>query len=290
MFEEFARWRGDIEAPWEVNFLGVRTRRTFWTAEQVPKTAPASLGVEPPLPQHDEEYFEWVDLLEAVLTAEHEFVMVELGAGWGRWLMNGAAAARQKRLKVKLIGIEAEPTHFQWMRQHLGDNSVPGESVLLYQAAVASTVGWVRFHVGDPGSWYGQAIDVNAKGPPTARDRLRTKVSWPKTRPERRTVAPVRAITLPQILEDLERVDLIDLDVQGVEADVLLPAARCLQDQVKRVHVGTHDAENEKQLRSLFRDLEWRNLNDFPCGATVNTAFGRISFQDGVQTWLNPHL
>lgn len=36
------------------------------------------------LPAFDEEYFEWIDLLEAVTEATGEFTMIELGAGWGR--------------------------------------------------------------------------------------------------------------------------------------------------------------------------------------------------------------
>src|SRR5436190_9555453 len=45
-------------------------------------------------PRLDQEYFEWTDLLEAVLDADKSFTMVELGAGFGRWSARGALAAR----------------------------------------------------------------------------------------------------------------------------------------------------------------------------------------------------
>ena len=43
-------------------------------------------------PSFNEEYFEWVDVLEAVVARAGMFTMLELGAGWGRWLANAAAA------------------------------------------------------------------------------------------------------------------------------------------------------------------------------------------------------
>ena len=38
-----------------------------------------------PIPPIDEEYFEWVDLLESVRDARGAYTMMELGAGYGRW-------------------------------------------------------------------------------------------------------------------------------------------------------------------------------------------------------------
>jgi hypothetical protein len=94
-------------------------------------------------------------------------------------------------------------------------------------------------------------------------------------------------VSLTSILDQLESVDLIDLDVQGVEADVLESAAQAL-GKVQRVHIGTHSAENEQRLRALFDRLGWDSLNDYPCGAEAETPWGSIAFQDGVQTWVNP--
>ena len=68
---------------------------------------------------------------------------------------------------------------------------------------------------------------------------------------------------------------------------MLESAEDALPDKVKRIHVGTHSAENERRLRVLFERLGWETLNDYPCGAEVETPWGLIRFQDGVQTWLN---
>ena len=292
VFDRFGRWSGEVEGGWNVNFLGVRTRDEF-AAGMAGSVSSKSRLVETDYPPFDEEYFEWIDVLEAVVAAEGTFTMIELGAGWGRWLMNAAAAVRQwDRVPFHLVGVEAEPTHFRWMQQHFRDNSVGASSLTLIEAAVAKADGRVRFHVGDPSAWYGQAIDTSQPQPSRRRSPLKQFRAFVERQPPRdeRTIVEVRAVTLQSILQDLERVDLIDLDVQGVEADVLESAKDMLTGKVKRLHVGTHSAENEQRLRRLFGSLGWENLNDYPCGAEAETPWGSIIFQDGVQTWRTPQL
>jgi hypothetical protein len=60
-------------------------------------------------------------VFDALLEARKTFTMVELGAGWGRWLVSAACAARvqQLHLELRLVGVEAQPEHFRWMRKHL---------------------------------------------------------------------------------------------------------------------------------------------------------------------------
>jgi FkbM family methyltransferase len=292
VFDGFRPWAGEVAAGWSVNFLGVRTRDEF-NAGMAGASPAGRRHVQTPLPSFDEEYFEWIDLLEAVTGGEGSFTMIELGAGWGRWLVNGAAAARaNNRLPLYLVGVEAEPTHFRWMRQHFKDNDIDKRSLKLIDAAVAAHGGRVPFHVGDPSAWYGQAIEHNqpsTEREPSLFQRLRGPLES-RARRDERAIVDVRAVTLGSILEGLERVDLIDLDVQGVEADVLEAADDALSEKVKRAHIGTHSADNERRLRALFARLGWENLNDYRCGSEADTPWGRISFQDGVQTWLNPRL
>ena len=65
-----------------------------------------------PIP--NEDYFEWITLPEAVVEAQASFTLVELGAGWGKWLVNGVAALRAHGpLPYHIVGVESEPTHFK---------------------------------------------------------------------------------------------------------------------------------------------------------------------------------
>jgi FkbM family methyltransferase len=242
------------------NWIGVLTRREFFTEDL------RFVTVTPP--PADAELFEWIDLLEAVTGAAGRFTMLELGAGYGRWTVNAAAALRSYgELPHSLIAVEAEPTHFRWLELHCRDNDV---DATLIRAAVAPERGSVEFAVGDAASWYGQAI---ADG------------TWSPSAVER-----VEAVTLAELLEPLEHVDLIHCDIQGTEAAVFEAAARVVDAKVCRVHVGTHGADVEQRLRRAFGSLAWKNVNDYACGSSAETPWGTMTFQDGVQTWLNPRF
>ena len=267
-FQRFSRWEGEVPEGFVVNFLGVMTRVSFWPPyAAISERYPKGRHVKTEYPPFDEEYFEWIDLLEAITEAEGQFTMLELGGGWGRWVANAAAALRQLGSSARsLIGVEAEPTHFQMMAQHLADNSVDPRCIRLIQAAVAGTDGEVGFHVGEtqwgnPANWYGQSIGGATK---------------------------VKAVSLSTLLKPIGKVDLIDIDVQGAELEVLNKGSEELADKVKRIHVATHDHEIEKGLFLTFGRLGWNCIRYFPSRTTIETKWGTIAFQDGVQTWTNP--
>jgi FkbM family methyltransferase len=276
IFSQFDRFQGSVAPGFQTNFLSVMTRNSFIAG------LVTSLGLQLPeydyvdaqYPIFDEEYFEWVDFLEAVSTAEKQFTMIELGAGYGRWLVNAAMAARRYNpdMPIKLIGVEAEPTHFEWMKQHFEDNGIDPTQHELIEAAVDEKEGSVSFYVGDPDGWYGQSIAHEGNRMATA------------------TVVEVKAITLSSILSNLDLVDLIDLDVQGAELIVLRSAIDDLNQKVKRIHIGTHARDIEQGLRDLFWQHGWYKANDYACNSIELTQWGEIKFGDGVQSWINPRL
>jgi hypothetical protein len=141
--------------------VGSRIRRNF----------SALLGQNPHMLEVDEGLLEWIDLLESVEVANSSFTMVELGAGFGRWLVAGAVAARRVRnLPVHLIGAEAEQAHFEMMRQHFRDNDLDPDAHILVEAAVSGTDGPVHFVQGHSREWWGQQfcrarIMASATGP-----------------------------------------------------------------------------------------------------------------------------
>lgn len=289
VFDRLTYREWDAGPGWDVNFLGVKTRVEFFSLyEQLADFSTARVVVgAPPVP--NEDYFEWIVLLEAVVDARDAFTMVELGAGWGKWLAQGAAAVRQLNpLPFHLVGVESEPRHFAWMKQHLDDNGVSRGSRTLVKAAVAAHDGWVNFHVGAAADWYGQATEgeVEQLTPLERAKRLFRRGGGG----DERRVELVRAVSLRKLLEPLDRVDLIDCDIQGAEADVLESAASVLDAKVRRVFIGTHNHEAEERLRSSFLAHGWLCDYDFPCESTNETPWGAILFEDGVQAWRNPRL
>jgi hypothetical protein len=111
-------------------------------------------------PKADEEYFEWLSLLAAALEAPDVLTFVEAGAGYGRWSIRAAAAARALGKPYRLVCVEAEPTHFGWMVQTLKDNDIDPANHHIHFAAVAGQSGEVEMLTGAgrwrPESWWGQ--------------------------------------------------------------------------------------------------------------------------------------
>ena len=222
----------------------------------------------PPLPNFDEEYFEWLDLLETVAAARERYVFVELGAGFGRWTVRAALAAKRRGLEFHGIAVEAEPTHFAYLQQHLRDHAIG--TVECRCAAITTSNEPVPFYVGRAESWYGQAIAaafVPADG-----------------------MMLVEPLALSAVLRSFSVIDLLDLDIQGVEATVLEPELDLLRARVRRLHIATHSAAIEAALRKMFGSRGWIAYRDYALQHTNDTPYGRIAFGDGVQTWINPHL
>jgi FkbM family methyltransferase len=279
-----------------VDFLGSKTRLSYEAG--FPGQSGRALTAEvvtPAYPLFDEEYFEWIDILESAAAAKDRFVMIELGAGYGRWAVRAAlAAARRSSCVFQCVAVEAEPVHFRWMLDHFRDNGLNPDDHDVIWAAVGAQAGFVPFWIGEPDGWYGQAIASKAREPlPPARLRRRLKARSvlgrpPITPPTEKSLLWVPCVTLAELLAPYPKVDLIDLDVQGSEFDVLAPAIELLNERVHRIHIGTHGADIEESLRELFSAAGWTKLNDYPCQSRVPTPYGDITFGDGVQTWLNP--
>lgn len=289
IFDMFPPRKGWVDPGWAVDFLGVKTRVAFFSLYEQLADFSQRREELPGHPVPNEDYFEWITLLEAVVEAQNSFTMVELGAGWGKWIVSGIAALRAySGLPYHVVGVESEPTHFKWMKQHLKDNDVRSRRATLVNAAVARDDGHVWFHVGAPADWYGQAITSKTEETKsTLRDRLARPMRRRLHSAPDRGVERVRAVSLRRLLGPLDRVDLIDADIQGAEADAIEPAADLLDAKVKLVYVATHTDDNEVRVRDVFNTLGWESVWDYPCGVESDTPWGRIRFEDGAQVWRN---
>jgi FkbM family methyltransferase len=242
-----------------------------------------------------EEIFEWSDLLEAAAAAGDTFTFLEIGAGYGRWSSRAAAAAKHlgKRARVGLA--EAEPQHVAWLRQHMTDNGVTDYRV--FDASVAGKSGETLFLVGqppgvDPASnnareWYGQSAYWSRAGSAVIGDYfgqplLELEDGWRAVR--------VPQITLSQVLDHYDFVDLIDFDSQGSEADAVEEAIDVLSRKVRRLHIGTHGPEIEERLVATLSKAAWLCMRRFDCLKEQETTWGLVQFGDGVQTWVNPRV
>jgi FkbM family methyltransferase len=300
-------WEGQVEAGFGVNFLGVKTRGFIWP--EFVRPVAESRYVSTSYPGLDDDYLEWISVLGAVRDARKTFTMLELGAGWARWTVNAALAARRRGgLSCSFIAVEAEPTHYDWARIHIADNDVG--SVKLVRAAVAPTEGDAWFYVGLPGQWYGQALAPERVEEPERGSRVEALVNRIRRR-SRHARAPeldaflqtmsgdpsfdayarkVRTITLSPLLSRYDEVDLIHFDIQGAELDVLRSAAPDVDARVRRVHIGTHSDDVEHGIQELFSDLRWKPIFQYGLNSRHETPWGTITLIDGVHSYENPRL
>lgn len=288
VFALLTPYSGEPAPGFVIDFLGIKTRCEFLGG--------AVASAMPGAPDEpNEEYFEWIDLLESIMAAKEQFTMMELGAGYGRWSIRAAAAVRQlRRLPFHLVAVEGEPRHYQWLQQHMVNNHIPPDACTLINGVVSDHRNDVLFYVGSPSgdsneaaSWYGQAIikgyeapDKSRSGDYEGQEVVTLKSGWKSIR--------TRSHLLTDILPDTDRIDLIDLDVQGEELKVIAAAIETLDRRVVRLHIGTHAHDIEVGLRQLLRQHGWTCKADYPCAQTNQTPWGPVQFVDGVQSWVNP--
>jgi FkbM family methyltransferase len=236
---------------------------------------PASSRFEVPRPVFDEEYFEFVDVLESVRDASDAYVMMELGAGFGRWGIRAGLAARRRGIRdIKLLFVEGLPKHVRWLNEALALNDLASVSTVVPKA-IAYSGGPVEFMVEsthDGSDWFGQGIAFPGAGSVGYRTQL------------------VESTTFEVIAASYDQIDLVDMDLQQAERELVANSMETLNAKVKRVHIGTHLPDIEDELRIAFEHAGWQKIWDFGCSRENDTPFGAIRFVDGVQGWINPRL
>jgi hypothetical protein len=281
LFDLFAAYVGPAPADVAVDWTGAKFR-CEWAGWQ---GAAASKHVAPQRPEIDEEFFEWLDLLEAVHSSRDRFVMVELGAGFGRWGIRGSLLAQQRGLtRIDVRFVEAEPQHAAWLREavslnHLTENATVVEGALCYsQAPVPFLLSHVK-ECEDPAAWYGQAL-WQSQLPETGEIYCGKRIYGADGYRQ----VLVDPVTLRDLIADVDVVDFLDADLQGAEIDLVQNDIDVMTARVRSVHIGTHGVEIENAIRSAFCRAGWINRWDFSLQATHETPHGIIDFGDGVQS------
>jgi FkbM family methyltransferase len=252
------------------------------------------------LPPFNEEYFEWVDLLESIEAADGKYVMAELGAGFGRWGIRALKAAQAKGLDAEIILVEADPGHMEDLKRFVQDNRKQGDKVMAVQAAVGPHSGTQLFHVmpedrhnpsNDLRDAYGQfLIPREANIPFTVSQENYYGAKVLENAAINKRAIEVTSVPPSFVLQNHARVDLLDMDVQGQELLIVLSALDELNKKVKRLHISTHAPQIEERLRETLTIQGWQCIRDFGCKRENDTPYGRMPFVDGRQTWINPRL
>jgi FkbM family methyltransferase len=288
-FGRYEHWSGFVPGGFVVDWIGTRTRvdvEDYLLSPQIAAAVSHDRTMQQALPLGEDLLLDWVPLLEAVELAPGAFTIVALGAGWGRWAVAGAFAARQCGKEYRIVAVEAEPTHFQWLLRHLCDNGIDRDRARTIHAAANAYSGTCMFQVGNPTGTYGQSIvSEDQLGDPQFREELQRSGIEPSV---------VQCVDLAEVLRGVDRVDYMHMDIQGAEADFLLAHPNLLDERVAMVNVGTHSAVIERKLRKHFSSRDWLPRYDIPMNESIVAVVGEqahaIQFGDGVMVWENPRL
>jgi FkbM family methyltransferase len=281
LFDRYTPWSGTVPAGYWIDWTGIRTRADVYAfTPEITELFNTERPQTTALPIYDEHVLDWIPLVQALNETSGTFRMAALGAGWGRWIAGGAGLARQLGRDFKILGVEAEPQHFDWMLRHMRDNDIGADRATLICAAAAGRPGDFWFTVGDSQSWYGQSI---------------VSVDESKGRPDPSKFRRVKGLTMNDVLEQLSPIDYLHMDIQGTEAEFLSYAPDQLNRHVGMVNIGTHGLDIEVQLRALFRKLGWTCIYDIEIGSSrairIEEKLSKpVQFGDGVQVWKNPNF
>lgn len=286
-FEKFPPRQIEVPPGFATDFIGNQWPVRFGLDES-PGT------YETAIPAVNEEYFEYLDIFEAVADARGSFTMHEWGAGFARWSGVGVRAARECGIEdIRIACVEADPFHLAHSIENMWSLGIRDERLGLYPFAVAGESRMDLFVIGQPEDretshqWFGQALNDMGEYAPNGR--------FYHGLPEVQNPLGFRAIEIAVepgslILQDYDFIDLIDMDIQGAEADAVEESLAGLSAKVRRLHIGTHNREVEARLRSCLEGSGWILLRDLPAHARTNTAFGEVECVDGIQAWFNPRF
>jgi FkbM family methyltransferase len=304
IFDRFERTRPFSDERFHYNFMGARIAHEFERdlIDVVPgfdralasglKASGRSViyDDDPTFPsKNSEDYFEWIDLLTAIDRAGAQFTMIELGAGYGRWIANAAAAQRRRKNKsvsrLTLIALEASKARYELMGRNCVHNEIPAADCKLMRAACTCDGRPVFMVCNDD---YGTGIAWNADAMKAFELAQSDVITARDERGWSFQVERVPAVRLDELLT--EPVDFIDFDIQGAELDVIFAAIDAMDACVKMAHVGTHSLQVDARLSHIFHLHGWRPRRIFTCGSVNQTPYGTFQFIDGIQSWENPRF
>jgi FkbM family methyltransferase len=289
VFEEFPPVPSEPQTGFIVDFLGVRTR----TAHATAFTSLDGRVFGTPVPVCDwfhAETIEYVGLLKSVLTARERYVALELGAGWGPWLISGATAARRRGITdIRLHGLEGDPVHFASMQTHFRDNGFDPDLHRLDNAAVGVKSGWATWP-----KLANSSSDFAMRPLACSGEDGSIASNWKD--PDYRGAIydeyiDVEMLSFRSVLEREPLWDLVHIDVQGSESELCSASAELLNQRVRWLVIGMHSRKIDGDLIELFFRHGWVLENEKPTRFDYNSSMASLEAMtviDGTQVWRNP--
>jgi len=307
LFEAITPWSGEVPPGYAVDFLGTLIDEKFlWNIGAGPFDGGHVSTKRPTVTSDGEGWFEMADWLASAHEARGRYVAISLGACFGHQLV-GAWKALQvlNPLPSLLVAVEPVSENCAWMRSHMAINGIDPDDHWIIQGAIAGDNEPVLFPVGGPGSGRNSCIEINTKlYRHTIIDLLRRDGACERVLENillhnstgivhelglgaTSEIKFISAMTLRDVLAPIDRVDLLEVDIQRSESEIFPSAMELVSRKVRRVHIGTHGADVHHMLRALFAQAGWEIVFDYGPGKHV-TPRGPLELGDGILTARNP--
>lgn len=260
------------------DFLGTRIRTSSLWSEA--KSLDGKLLGLPIPGDFQAETIEWVGTLSSVADAQVRYRAMELGAGFGPWVVAAGNAARGRGISdIKLYAVEGSPQRYATLVQHFEDNAFPPSDHILLNAAVGTADGEVHWPASD------DPLNDSGSRPladGTSKDYRGIDFN----------IINVRMIAFGDLLKREPIWDLIHIDIQGHEFDVCQSCISELNERARWLVIGTHSRKIDGDLIELFCLEGWILKDETPCkfqhGIERPESLEALSIADGTQIWLNP--
>jgi FkbM family methyltransferase len=312
-FDGVRPFTGRVPDGFLVDFMGTLTDANFaaiWGFDAA-GAGGHEISTQFPDPAEGEAYCEAVGWFEAAREARGSYTMVTLGAEYGAQAVGAYLALNKVNpLPARLVAVEPNPESFGWLKQHFRDNGLDPDRHWLINCALSDSNEPVLFPVSAAGTGSNNCMSSNPRSQraiyaeqilqsPHLSDIVRRLMVHGDTGIET-TVHPdlefkarlefVSAITLADVLGPLDRVDLLDSDIQQSEIIVFPAAMELIADKVRRVHIGTHGGDVHVALLQDFVNHGFEIVFDLAPTTEFHTEWGSFRTQDGVITVVNPRL
>jgi hypothetical protein len=316
IFDGITPWSGIVPAGFVVDFLGTLTSRKFleiWDC-QTEYADGSELKLSPPSladGKNGELWFEAADWVQAAREARGQYVMITLGASFGYQAVGSYRALQLLNpMPYKLVAVEPIPENMEWVRRNMRDNGIDPAEQWLLQTAIGANNEPAFFPVGSPGLGAQNCIATNEEA---AREGyLQEFIAQGRTEEALRNlllhnttglqqdiikgknllgeIRLVSTITLQDVLGPLERVDLLESDLQTSEILVFPPFRPLLKRKVHRIHIGTHGQDIHRSLLQMFIDDGWEIVFSYEPESVYETALGTFAVNDGILSLRNPDV
>jgi hypothetical protein len=255
-----------------VNFLGVAV-----PVEVFPFLANTAGKLDNvPIPaNYHADMAEWAAAIRAVDLADDTFTMVELGCGWGCWMVNTGVLAKRRGKHINLIGVEGDPMHMDLCHKTMSSNNIDSSEYTIVRGVAAGTSGTALFPMRQENeeNWGFKPI-FNA----TKKQQRELKDSY----------ETLEMLPLGRIIANHKFVDLLHLDIQGGEGPLIRTTIDTISSKVGYILVGTHSRVLEGEIIALLDAHGWKLEIERPAIFAVGESGKLDTTVDGVQAWRNP--